>query len=172
MAVMRFRRTYYTPEDNVKSQLDALPALALRSIDVEIYGLTDMVLIGGLIAAAKAGVHIRVMNDRSQSCGPSDHAALEALVSAGYPNISVRVVRSTHGAIDHLKLMILDGEDGAMADTSSVFMGSYNFSDGAQKQDNLAIWTNDPGEVAQAQSKFDLDWQQNPAKPEWQVQPL
>lgn len=171
MSVSRYRHTYYTPDDNVKGVLDPLPLSASLSVDVEIYGLTDLVLVMNLIEVAKRGVRVRVMNDRSQSCGKSDKAALAVLTGAGIPGIEVKIVESTHGRIDHLKLMILDGDAGAMDDASSVLMGSYNFSDGAQLQDNVAILTNDPGEVAQAMAKFDADWAQNEARPEWQVQP-
>lgn len=161
----------YTPGDDVKSTLDALPNGAARSIDIEIYGLTDVLMIEAVIAAAKRGVHVRVNNDRTQSSGRADKAALQMLVDAGLPSIEVRVTESERGAIDHLKLLILDGEDGAMADSSTVAYGSYNFSDGAQQQDNVLAVTNDPGEVQQAMDKFDHDWDHNIQKPDWQIQP-
>lgn len=157
----------------MKSILDALPQTAQHSIDVEIFGLTDVVLITNIIAAANRGVLVRVMNDHTQESGPADKHAVQLLVDAGSVNgnITVKVGASEHGAIDHLKNLIIDGVDGAMADTSGVFYGSYNFSDSAQKQDNLAVFTNDPGEVQQALDKFNHDWQFNHCKPEWQPTP-
>lgn len=121
-----------------------------------------------LVRAARRGVRIRINNDRSQSAGKADKAALQALVNADV-GIQVKVTESTKGAIDHLKMMILDGEDGADADVSSVLLGSYNFSASAQKQDNFVTWTNDPGQVAQAMTKFDDDWRLNKCLPEWQL---
>ena len=171
MAVIRYRHTLYTPGDDVKGTLDALPRGAGKSIDVEIYGLTDTALIGEMIEAARRGVHVRVNNDRSQSAGSADKAALQMLVDAGLPNIEVRVTESERGAIDHLKLLILDGEDGAMANSSAVAYGSYNFSSNAALQDNVFVVTNDPGEVAQAMAKFDHDWTANKSLPQWQIQP-
>lgn len=173
MSVVRFRHVHYSPDDDIKGVLDALPDAAQRSVDVEIYGLTDLALITGLIAAANRGVDVQVMNDRSQASGPADKHALQMLTDAGAVNgkIAVRVVESEHGAIDHLKLLIVDGVDGALADTSSVFYGSYNFSDGAQKQDNIAVYTNDPGEVAQAMAKFGHDWFHNKQDAAWQIAP-
>lgn len=168
MAVERFRRTYYSPEDNIKAVLDELPATATRSIEVEIYGLTDLAFIGALIVAAHRGVEVKAMNDRTQSAGPADHRALQLLVDAG---ITVKIVRSTHGAIDHLKLCIIDGAAGALDDASSVFYGSYNFSDSAEREDNIAVWSNDPGEVAQAMAKWEADWQHNEQRQEWQLVP-
>lgn len=157
----------------MKTILDALPTTAQHSLDCEIFGLTDVVLITNMIAAANRGVVVRVMNDHTQETGPADRHAVQLLVDAGAVNgrITVKVGSSEHGAIDHLKNLILDGADGALADTSGVFYGSYNFSDSAQKQDNLAVFTNDPGEVQQALDKFNHDWEFNHCKPEWQVQP-
>ena len=173
MSVVRFRHTHYSPGDDIKSVLDALPATARRSLDIEIFGLTDLVLITNVIAAANRGVLVRVMNDHTQESGPADKHAVQLLVDAGAVNghIAVKVGSSEHGAIDHLKNLIIDGADGALADTSGVFYGSYNFSDTAQKQDNLAVFTNDPGEVQQALDKFNHDWQYNHCKPEWQPKP-
>lgn len=178
MAVQRFRTILFSPEDDVKAALDRLPNTATVSLDIEIYGLTDMVLIQNVLTFAQQGGHVRVMNDRSQSAGKADKAALQALADAGavlaadrnaQGSIAVKVVESTHGAIDHQKVAIVDGEKGALDDSSSVWYGSYNFSDSAQRQDNTAVWTNDPGEVATFQAKFDRDWSKNPCKPEWQI---
>ena len=179
MAIQRFRHVLFSPDDDVKAALDRLPNTATVSLDIEIYGLTDMALIQNVITFARQRGDVRVMNDRSQSAGPADKAALQALTDAGAAleaakapgHIAVKVVESTHGAIDHQKVAIVDGENGALDDSSSVWYGSYNFSDGAQKQDNTAVWTNDPGEVAMFQAKFDNDWTKNPAKPEWQITP-
>jgi len=173
VAVVRFRHVYYSPGDDIKSVLDALPNQAQRSLAIEIYGLTDLVLAANVIAASNRGVKVRVMNDRSQSAGPADRKVLQMLVDAGSVNgnIEAKVVESERGAIDHLKLIVVDPDDGALADTSGVGYGSYNFSDGAQRQDNIYVYTNDPGEVAQAIEKFEHDWQHNTCKPEWQVTP-
>lgn len=171
IAVIRFDHSWYTPEDDVKTILEGLPNLALRSLDVEVFGFTDTKLVDNLIAAAKRGVVIRLMNDRSQAKWPYDKAAIQRLVDAGLPNITVKIVESSHGAIDHLKQIVIDGVDGAMSDTSSVFNGSYNFSAGAERQDNSARLTNDPGLVNQALTKFEHDWVVNEQKPEWQIKP-
>ncbi|MDG6937787.1 MAG: hypothetical protein JRN42_04510 [Nitrososphaerota archaeon] len=164
-----FARTYFTPEDDVKSVVDGLPASASRSLDVEIYGLTDMVLVGRIAEAADRGVAVRVMNDRSQAAGPADARALRVLAQA--KGVEVRVVESERRRIDHMKAMVVDGALGAVDGGSSVAWGSYNFSDGAQDQDNALRHTNDAGEVARFMAKFDHDWADNVAKPEWQVQP-
>jgi phosphatidylserine/phosphatidylglycerophosphate/cardiolipin synthase-like enzyme len=173
MAVERWRRVYYTPEDDVKSVLDRLPGTARRSIAVEIYGFTDQVFADGLIAAARRGVWVRVLNDRTQAAGPHDRAVLQRLVDTAAAEqlpIAVRVVESERGAIDHLKLVLIDDEAGALDDASSVAYGSYNFTDSAQRQDNVFVWTNDPGECARAFAKFEHDWEHNIARPEWQIQ--
>ena len=168
MSVTRVDLFYFTPDDDVKSVLDSLPARAVRTLDIEIYGLTDLDLVGNIIQAANRGVKVRVMNDRSQAAGPSDKKALAAMKPV--PGITIKIVESIHGAIDHLKNIVIDGEDGAMAESSYVGYGSYNYSAGAQKQDNCFELTNDPGKVALVMGKFERDWMENIQKPEWQVQ--
>ncbi len=173
MPVERFRKVLYTPGDDAKGLLDSLPALAKRSLELEIYGFTDAVMVQGIIAAANRGVKVRVLNDRTQAGGPKDHLALQMLVDAGAinGNIEVKVVESERGAIDHLKQTIIDGVDGSMADTSAVTYGSFNYSLGAERQDNVFVLTNDPGECALAMAKFEHDWTANISRPEWQIQP-
>jgi phosphatidylserine/phosphatidylglycerophosphate/cardiolipin synthase-like enzyme len=182
MSVHRYRTVLYTPGDDAKSVVDALPTTALKSVLVEIYGLTDLALVGNIIGAANRGVSVRVMNDRSQSAGPADKHALQMLADAGAVNgnIAIKIVESELGAIDHLKLIIIDDVDGALADTSAVAYGSYNFSGnaepgkrpaGAQSQDNVLCVTNDPGEVAQAIAKFEHDWLHNKQQEAWQIHP-
>lgn len=173
MAVIRYRHTLYTPGDDVKSVIDALPLTAKHSLDCEMFGLTDLAFVANVVTAANNGVVVRVFNDRRQAGGPADKHALQILVDAGAVNgrIRVKVGSSEHGNLDHLKNTIIDGADGALADTSALATGSYNLSNSSQRQDNIFIYTNDPGEVQQALDKFDWDWEHNEQAEAWQVQP-
>jgi hypothetical protein len=173
MSVVRFRHTLYSPEDDVRSVIDALPLTAKHSLDCEMFGLTDLAFVANVVTAANRGVLVRVFNDRRQAGGPADKHALQILVDAGAVNgrIQVKVGSSVHGNLDHLKNTIIDGADGALADTSALATGSYNLSNQSQLQDNIFIYTNDPGEVQQALEKFERDWSGNEQRPEWQVQP-
>jgi len=168
-----FRNIYFSPEDDIKAVLDALPQHATRTLDCEFFGFTDLVLVGQLIAAAGRGVVVRLLNDHIQASGASDHRALQILVDASvqHPNIAVRVCESPTGAIDHLKMVVVDGVVGALSEASSVSYGSYNASDTAQKENNLWVWTNSAEEVDYAQARFEAHWTSNPAKPEWQIVP-
>ena len=168
MAIHRRRDVYYSPDDPVDQVLVALPDQGTASIDVEAYGFTHPTLVNALIAAKVRGVRVRVMNDRSQSQGASDRAALQRLVDAG---VAVKVVESTRGGIDHLKNIIVDGDLGAMDDGSFVGYGSFNFSLGAESQDNVFVVDNDPGVVAEAVAKFAEDWAQNKQDAAWQIAP-
>jgi len=85
--------------------------------------------------------------------------------------ITVKVVESERGAIDHLKQVVIDGALGPLANSSQMTTGSYNYSSGAQSQDNIFIVSNHPGEVAQALAKFNHDWTANKSDPAWQIQP-
>ena len=173
MSVIRFRHTLYSPEDDVRSVIDALPLTAKHSLDCEMFGLTDLAFVANVVTAANRGVLVRVFNDRRQSGGPADKHALQILVDAGAVNgrIQVKVGSSVHGNLDHLKNTIIDGADGALSDTSALATGSYNLSNQSQLQDNIFIYTNDPGEVQQALDKFERDWSANEQRPEWQVRP-
>lgn len=171
MAITRWRHVYFSPDDDIAAVLHALPGHATRSLDIECYSFTDPDLVASILDAARRGVAVRVLADRSQSTGAAGHAALQALVDARLPNVTVRIAESERGAIDHLKMLIVDGVAGALADESSVASGSYNLSRSAQDQDNSFAWLNDPGEVAQAQAKFDRDWRVNRQLPAWQLQP-
>lgn len=172
MATKRWEETHFTPEDDVKTLVDTLPSHATVSLDIEIYSFTDFILVNSIQAAAARGVHIRINGDHSQLLDSYDRNALQHLINLSSPNISIRITESERGAIDHLKMIIVDGTNGPLSDSSSVLLGSYNFSDSAQKQDNVVIWTNDPGRVAQAQTKFNHDWEHNIQKPEWQLVPV
>ena len=171
MSIRRVRELYFSPDDDIRAVVENLPNLARASLHIEAYGFTDMVLVGNIIGAARRGVRVRLMNDHSQSAGPADRAALQALVDAGLPNIEVRVVESERGAIDHLKMIIVDGDLGAMDDASFVGSGSYNLSGGAEAQDNSYCVDNDPGAVAQALAKFSHDWTANKQDAAWQIVP-
>lgn len=157
---------YRSPDDDIKDVLDRLPIAAARSIHAEIYGFTDLQLVDAMNAAAERGCQNYVMNDHSQSLGPKDHAALLALVHWS-PNNHVKVVESLTGAIDHLKVFMVD-VDGPPAPTTCVLAGSYNFSDGAEKQDNFAFLSKDPAILGFFKAKFDEDWAKNEQRPEWQ----
>ena len=167
----RWRNVYYAPDDDIAALLGALPGHATKSIDVEVYGFTLQPLADALLAAAQRGIAVRIMADRSQSAGRDQHALLQRLVDARLGSLTVKIVESEHGAIDHLKQIIVDGMVGALANESSVLNGSYNFSGSAARQDNSVQWSNDPGEVALALAKFEHDWQANEQRPEWQIVP-
>ena len=173
MSVIRFRHTLYSPGDDVKSVVDALPLTAQHSLDCEMFGLTDLVFVTIFVTAANRGVLVRVFNDVRQYGGPADKHAVQILVDAGAVNgrIQVKIGSSEHGQLDHLKNTIIDGADGALSDRSALATGSYNLSDSAQLQDNIFIYTNDPGEVQQALDKFNWDWEHNHCKPELQPVP-
>lgn len=107
------------------------------------------------------------MTDRSQSEGVAQRGVLEKLAAAGIP---VRIVESTHGALDHQKVLIIDGALGPLHAESVVAYGSFNFSQSAQLQDNVLVVTNHAEEVAAFLEKFERDWAENIQKPEWQIE--
>jgi cardiolipin synthase len=88
---------------------------AVRSLDLELFVLTDTGVVHALEAAALRGVDVRVLLDPSQPSSDPSYAALRA---AG---IQVRWYRS-HGELLHAKAIVADG--------ASILFGSANWSGG------------------------------------------
>ncbi len=153
--------TYFAPYDDVPTALVGLVNGALRSIHIDIYGLTYPPLMDALIAAHQRGVTVNIVADHTQAEGRAEKPQLQRLVDAG---IAVLVGTSSRGAIDHSKYVVVD--------TNVVGFGSFNFSASAEAQDNTFSVRSDAGLV----SAFLTNWQQvhddaAGKHPEWQVQP-
>jgi phosphatidylserine/phosphatidylglycerophosphate/cardiolipin synthase-like enzyme len=88
---------------------------AIRSLDLELFVLTDTGVVHALESAAQRGVDVRVLLDPSQ---PSSDASYAALRAAG---IRVRWYRS-RGELLHAKAIVADG--------TSILFGSANWSGG------------------------------------------
>lgn len=133
-----------SPGQDIKSAAAAFAVSAQSELLVNCYGLSDVAIVGALIALNLAGKRVVVVVDRTQAGGPADQAQLPKLVAAG---IEVVITTSPTGAIDHEKVMVRD--------RSVVWYGSYNFSASAQSQRNYAVTDDDPAFVV----PFLADWQ-------------
>ena len=140
------QRTFYAPVDNVKDALTYLINSAQKSLVIAMYGFDDEQLAQAIYRKlTDENVFVQLTLDSSQAGGTHEKALL---TQTNYPSTSVAVGRSEHGAIMHLKLIIVDG--------FAVGGGSTNWSLGAEtKQDNQLTITTDAYVAAEARARVD-----------------
>lgn len=116
-------RIFFSPLDNVSRVIVDEISEAQHSIDVAIFGFTDLEIMNALIAAKQRGVLVRIYRDKLQSKESKQKAVNKSLQDNKIP---VRI--KTTGFLMHMKCMIIDDR--------TLVTGSYNWSEGAKKQDN------------------------------------
>jgi hypothetical protein len=89
---------------------------ATTSIDIALYGLNRQSVVDALIAAHDSGVTVRVVGDDEAASEPGYSGSYQALTDAG-----ITVVTDASGAIQHNKLLVVDGQ--------VLWTGSTNFTD-------------------------------------------
>jgi len=142
-------RTFYSPVDQVHEALKALLASATKSLVVSMYGYDDDELdqaIRGKLWSDK--IFVQLSLDKSQSAGAHEKAILAKWQNNAIGN-SIAIGRSEHGAIMHMKMVIIDGLD--------VVTGSTNWStSGESDQDNQLTVIRDALVAAEARSRVDI----------------
>jgi phosphatidylserine/phosphatidylglycerophosphate/cardiolipin synthase-like enzyme len=125
----------FSPYDKVDDAIHAQLKQTSNSIHCSLYGITNLRLANDLIDAKQRGADVGVGLDKKQAAGQHDiHAKLQ---EAG-----ILVEIKPVAALEHNKFCVIDG--------TIVIMGSWNWSNNAQTQDNSDVIITDCPKVAQA----------------------
>lgn len=138
-------RSFFSPVDDVHGALLELVRSATSSLSIAMYGFDDDELADAIKAKlADPAVVVQLTLDSSQAGGVHER---EILAHEGYPASSVAIGRSEHGAIMHMKLMVVDG--------IYRISGSTNWShSGEALQDNELTVIHDPVMAAEAAARI------------------
>ncbi len=134
------------PDDGKTVITDAIKA-ATKSVHVEVYLLTDNMVIDALIASKKAGREVSVLLEKSPyAMTTANQPAHDTLQAAG---VKVSWTSSLY-PLTHSKLMIVDG--------ARAFILTLNFtSSGIAFNREYGLVDTDPGDVAEAEAIFAAD---------------
>ena len=139
------------PDDGRQPVLDYIAA-AQRSLDVEIYEITDRRILTALEAAAGRGVQVRVMAEPRPGDKPVNASAIADLAQRGVLTRD----SSPSFRLTHEKAMVADGTSALVMTMNLVaetFSGSRDF----------AMLDTEPADVAEIESVFESDWDHSPA---------
>lgn len=134
-----------TPGEEVRSRLLDAIAAARRSIDAEVYTLTDGRVLAALADARRRGVDVRMIVDPNQQV---NRRAVDDLLAAGVP---VRGYPVPRDALLHAKAGLFDGR--------TLLLGSANWTlSGLSVNHELDLETSDPVATAGFAARFERDW--------------
>ena len=145
--------TFYSNPFSLVTTDTATLRSAKSTIDAACYALDDNQIVAAFLAAANAGVKIRLYLDRTEleaaARGDATLARSPLGTLLGQANIEIKVKFSS--VLMHLKSYLVDG--------ATLRDGSANFSDqGEEKQDNSLILSDDKIAVAAFAAKFETMW--------------
>ena len=133
------------PGESIRAAALAAIAAAQHSIDIEMFVLSDRLVLEALVLAARRGVHLRILLDPTQ---PQNIDAFGLLQSAG---AVVRFYRQSRDELLHAKLGIFDA--------GAVLFGSCNWSrSGFTRNHELDLLVNEPRLARTFLSRMEQDW--------------
>ncbi|MDQ6713249.1 MAG: phosphatidylserine/phosphatidylglycerophosphate/cardiolipin synthase family protein [Candidatus Dormibacteraeota bacterium] len=133
------------PGEGIRAAALAGIAAAHQSIDIEMFVLSDRLVLESLVSAARRAIHLRVLLDPTQ---PQNSAAFGLLQPAG---AQVRFYRQSGNELLHAKLGIFDA--------GVVLFGSCNWSrSGFTRNHELDLLVADASVARVFLSRMDRDW--------------
>ncbi len=133
------------PGEEIRARLMQSLAGASRSVEAEVFVLTDPDIAAALAAARRRGVRVRVLLDPGQDVNRPDFDLLRA---AG---VEVRWYPVPPGAKLHAKAALFDGR--------RLLLGSANWSlSGLSVNHELDLLFDDPRAAGTFASRFETDW--------------
>lgn len=147
--------TYFSPgkadSQSAQEAIMRVVGSARSSVQFLAFSYTDDALGQLMIDKARQGVRVQGVFEKSQAASRYSEyqtmkAAMPALNADGHTRLDVRT--DANPALMHHKVIIVDG--------STLIMGSHNFSESAQSNnnENLLVIENAPDLVAQYQAEF------------------
>lgn len=143
--------TFYSPRDPGVHQIILWTLLqAQHSIVLNMYGLDDPDAVELIVKATqRPDIYVQINLDSSQAGGVHERELLKMFNHDLIGN-SVAIGRSIHGAISHLKMLVVDG--------LYLVDGSTNWSaSGESLQDNQLTLSRDRARCAEARAIADLN---------------
>jgi cardiolipin synthase A/B len=134
-----------TPGEEIRATIMGALASATRSVDAEVFVLTDSDVIAALAAAGRRGVHVRLLLDPGQDVNrPSFDLLKES-------RVDVRWYPVPPGTLLHAKAALFDGR--------RLLVGSANWSrSGLSVNHELDLLFEDAGAAGTFASRFEKDW--------------
>jgi phosphatidylserine/phosphatidylglycerophosphate/cardiolipin synthase-like enzyme len=133
------------PGEGIRAAALAAIRAAQHSIDIEMFVLSDRLVLDALAAAAHRGVRVRMLLEPTQ---PQNVAAMTELQPAG---VLVRLYRQSGDELLHAKLGIFDRQ--------TVLFGSCNWSrSGFTRNHELDLLVRDPTLAGVFLSRLERDW--------------
>jgi phosphatidylserine/phosphatidylglycerophosphate/cardiolipin synthase-like enzyme len=139
---------YYFPRDGQHPDQALISVInsSKSTLDIAIYSLTLKGIVSAIASAEKRGVTVRIITDKTEAAGASQHKALLSLKSDGIP-----IKFNTHSGLMHMKVTV--------ADNNVVTTGSYNYSAQATNEnDEVLVVISDPKVAQDFDKQFVRMW--------------
>jgi len=135
-------RVLFSPRQDCQIEFVTMIKNAQKSVLISCFGITNKVIADAIIERKNAGLKVLVCADKTQSKGAS--SLMQYLIDNGVEYVIKKAV-----VLEHNKCVTVDGINS--------IIGSWNFSNSAQKQDNsIVVFENEP-EVAKIVEE-DINW--------------